>query len=383
MTLTAFRSYECAEISAQPRPIVLTGANGAGKTNMLEAISLLVPGRGLRRAKLGDMARRTEAGNVGAQWAVFARVATAGGERGIGTGSDPAAGENDAGQRRVVHIDGVAARSQATLADHVHMVWLTPDMDRLFVEGASERRRFLDRLVYGFVPAHARNLAAYEQSMRERNKLLSEGARDERWLASLELAMAASGVAVAAARRQIVGRLALAVEAGIGRFPAPDLALVGDVDAELDRVPALAAEETLRRTLALSRRLDAEAGRALNGPHRSDLAVRHRAKAMPAALCSTGEQKALLIGLVLAAARLMRLQNGAAPIMLLDEIAAHLDPDRRSDLFDEIVAVGAQAWLTGTDPEIFAALAGRAQFFNVGDNAVRPAQNPTPSKAAP
>jgi DNA replication and repair protein RecF len=312
-------------------------------------------------------------------------VATPAGERAIGTGRDPERSSgpdrgpgDEASDRRVVRVDGAPAKGQATLADLVHLLWLTPEMDRLFADGASERRRFLDRIVLGFVPDHARNLAGYEQAMRERNRLLKDGHRaarglDAAGLGALEQAMAENGVAVAAARRQVVGRLAVAAEAALGPFPVPDIALAGETEAELAAIPALAAEEALRRRLAAGRQADAEAGRALAGPHRSDLVVRHRARSMPAALCSTGEQKALLVALVLAAARLLKLQRGAAPILLLDEIAAHLDAERRAALFDEIEALGAQAWMTGTDAALFAPLGGRAAFFAVAEGAFRPA----------
>jgi DNA replication and repair protein RecF len=389
IVLTDFRSYRRAEVSVPPRPVVLFGPNGAGKTNLLEAISFLAPGRGLRRARLAEIERRRAADEAaGPGWAVFATLDTPAGERSIGTGRDPERGpgpdrppEDETSDRRVVRLDGAAAKSQAALADLVHLLWLTPEMDRLFDGGRAERRRFLDRIVLGFVPDHARNLAGYEQAMRERSRLLKDGgvaARgfDETWLGALEQSMAETGVAVAAARRQVVGRLAIAAEAALGPFPIPDLALTGETEAELAGSPALAAEDALRRRLAENRRADAEAGRALAGPHRSDLVVRHRAKAMPAALCSTGEQKALLVALVLAAARLLKLQRGAAPLLLLDEIAAHLDAERRAALFDEIEALGAQAWMTGTDAELFAALGGRAAFFNVADGTVRAAPQP-------
>jgi len=384
IALSDFRSYRRAELAVPARPVVLFGPNGAGKTNLLEAISFLAPGRGLRRARIAEVERRPPEGEAqGPGWAMFATLDTPAGERGIGTGRDPdRTPEDEASDRRIVRIEGAPARGQAALAELVHLLWLTPEMDRLFADGASERRRFLDRIVLGFVPDHARNLAGYEQSMRERNRLLKDGHRaarglDETWLGALEQSMAETGVAVAAARRQVVGRLAIAAEAALGPFPVPDLALAGETEAELAAGPALAAEDALRRRLAASRRADAEAGRALAGPHRSDLAVRHRAKAMPAALCSTGEQKALLVALVLAAARLLKLQRGAAPILLLDEIAAHLDAERRASLFDEIEALGAQAWMTGTDAQLFATLGGRAAFFQVDEGAIRPAPQPS------
>lgn len=377
IVLTDFRSYRRAELAAPAAPVVLYGANGAGKTNLLEAISFLAPGRGLRRARLAEIERRrAESEAAGPGWAIHATLDTPEGERGIGTGRDPDRAPDDDSDRRVVRIDGASVKSQSALAELANILWLTPEMDRLFDGGRSERRRFLDRIVLGFVPDHARNLAGYEQAMRERNRLLKDGRFDEAWLGALEQGMAETGVAVAAARRQVVGRLAVAAEAALGPFPIPDLALAGDAEAELADGPALAAEDALRRRLAESRRADAEAGRALAGPHRSDLVVHHRAKAMPAALCSTGEQKALLVALILAAARLLKLQRGAAPLLLLDEIAAHLDAARRAALFDEIEALGAQAWMTGTDAELFAALGGRAAFVNVADGTLRTAPQP-------
>jgi len=394
LALSDFRCYRRAEIAVPAKPVVLFGPNGAGKTNLLEAISFLAPGRGLRRARIAEIERRPTAdAPPGPGWAVFASVSTPGGERAIGTGRDPErssgpdrAPEDEASDRRVVRIEGATAKGQAALAEIVHLLWLTPEMDRLFADGASERRRFLDRIVINFVPDHARNLAGYEQAMRERNRLLKDARMDDAWLGALEQGMAETGVAVAAARRQVMGRLVIAAEAALGPFPIPDLALAGETEAELAAGPALAAEDALCRRLGASRRADAEAGRALVGPHRSDLLVQHRAKSLPASLCSTGEQKALLVALVLAAARLLKLQRGAAPILLLDEITAHLDSQRRAALFDEIEALGAQAWMTGTDAPLFGALGGRAAFFAVapnpaGDGAViRPA--PIPVSAA-
>jgi len=373
VTLADFRSYRRADIAVPAAPVVLFGPNGAGKTNLLEAISFLAPGRGLRRARIADIERRCDPMEAGIGWAIHATVAGPDGERSIGTGRDPEREPGDDSDRRVVRVDGAPAKGQAALADLLHLLWLTPEMDRLFTDGASERRRFLDRIVTNFVPDHVRKLAAYEQAMRERNRLLKDGRFDEMWLGALEQSMAEAGVAVAAARRQVVSRLIVAAEAALGPFPIPDIALAGDTETDLAAGPALAAEDALRRRLAESRRADAEAGRVLVGPHRSDLAVHHRAKAMPAALCSTGEQKALLVALVLAAARLLKLQRGAAPILLLDEIAAHLDSERRAALFDEIEALGAQAWMTGTDASLFAALGGRAAFFTVAGGTIRPA----------
>jgi DNA replication and repair protein RecF len=373
LRLAEFRSYATAEIAVDARPVVLTGPNGAGKTNLIEAVSLLAPGRGLRRARLAEIDRR--GAPAVAAWAVAAEIETPDGARRLGTGRDPARGAAE-GERRLARIDGAPARSAAALGAVVHLLWLTPEQDRLFADGAGDRRRFLDRIVLGFAPDHARRLAAYERALAERGRLLEAGTADPAWLAALERQMAENGVAVAAARRDIALRLAHAVESGTGAFPAPALAPVGDVEADLETLPALAAEDALAERLAAGRAADAAAGRALAGPHRSDLAVRHRDKDMPAALCSTGEQKALLIALVLGAARLIRARRGAPPLLLLDEIAAHLDRVRRAALFDEIAALGAQAWMTGTDAALFEALGERAQFLAVADGAVTGAGTP-------
>ncbi|MGP1397434.1 MAG: DNA replication/repair protein RecF, partial [Inquilinaceae bacterium] len=294
-----------------------------------------------------------------------------GGPIAVGTGIDP--GALPAATRRVVRIDGRSAASQVELGAVAAMAWLTPQMDRLFLEGAGNRRRFLDRLVYGFYPDHARHLSAYEQAMRERARLLKDDRRDAAWLSALEDAMATNGVAVAAARRDVVGRLRVAGAAsrrGDDAFPAADLSIVGEVEQALSDGPALAAEDTVRTSLANSRRLDAITGGAATGPHRSDFVVRHADKDMPAGQCSTGEQKALLIGIVLANARLLAADRGMAPLLLLDEVAAHLDEGRRGALYEEILALGVQAWLTGTDRMLFGGLEGKARFYGVKDATV-------------
>jgi DNA replication and repair protein RecF len=369
LTLTDFRCYPAARLEADGRPVVLTGPNGAGKTNLLEAISFLAPGRGLRRARLEEATRVAageEAPPPDRRWAVAARLDTPQGEVAIGTGIDPAAPPGTL--RRAVRIDGRPAHGQTDLADHVAMAWLTPQMDRLFVEGAGNRRRFFDRLVFGFHPGHAAALAAYEQAMRERSRLLKDNRFDDAWLSALEGAMAENGATAAASRREVAGRLAAAAAAvPEGAFPKAELAVTGLVEGWLDDRPALAAEDALRARLRDNRRADAAAGAATEGPHRSDLAVRHAGKGVPAGLCSTGEQKALLIGIVLANARLIAADFGAAPLLLLDEVAAHLDARRRAALFEAILALEAQAWLTGTDPHLFAAFGDRARHFTVED----------------
>lgn len=377
LSLTDFRCYETLRLETDARPAVLTGANGAGKTNLLEAISFLSPGRGLRRARLADVTRAdaTDVSPGAMHWAVAATLDTAAGPTEIGMGFE-ATGEGEDGGRRVARMNGAPARSQAALGEVFAAVWLVPDMDRLFMEGASARRRFVDRLVAAFDPAHTTRLNEYEQAMRERTRLLRDdkaGFRqaDSGWIAALEQRMAESGVALAAARRAFVQRLAAACELGVGPFPAASVTLVGDAETWLEDCAALEAEDRFREALAASRAADREAGRALAGPHRSDIEVIHLQKNRPAAGCSTGEQKALLISIVLAHARLVSLDRGAAPLLLMDEIAAHLDGDRRAALFDEICAIGAQAWMTGTDRELFQDFGDRAQHFLVESATVR------------
>lgn len=363
LSLTEFRSYERFDLDLDGRPVALSGPNGAGKTNLLEAISLLGPGRGLRNARLDELPRISGKGG----WAVSARLDNDGDERALGVGS----GGGDV-ERRVCRIDGSHASGPATFADCLRLIWLTPAQDRLFVEGAGERRRFLDRMAMALDPAMARASADYETAMRQRQRLLDEKSRDDAWLTALELQMAENGVALAAARRDMAGALAAAaVEDAAAAFPAADIALEGDIEASLAYAPAAEVEEEFAGRLKSGRRIDADAGRALFGPHRSDLLIMHRAKGRAARLCSTGEQKALLIGLVLANARALSLKPGGAPlILLLDEIAAHLDRDRRAALFDILDDLGFQCFMTGTDAALFDAWGDRAQSFEIRNGAV-------------
>lgn len=365
LVLSQFRSYAAGELVTSGRPVVLAGPNGAGKTNLLDAISLLAPGRGLRGAALGDHLRKAPvAAASGALWAVAATVAKGGEAYELGTGLQLG---TQGGERRLMHLNGAPLPSTAELAEILQMVWLTPAMDRLFSEGASGRRKFLDRLVLGFDSGHARRAARYETAMRERLRLLKFGPRDPAWLDGLEKDMAETGVAIAEARAQTVERLnaALAERGSKGAFPAAQLALAGEADALVAQDPA-AAEGAFRARLARLRMRDAEARRTTFGSHASDLVVRHTEKRMDAADCSTGEQKALLVSIVLADAReLARRRDGSAPILLLDEVAAHLDARRRRALFEEIFALGAQAWMTGTDLSLFDGTAGRADVFLV------------------
>ncbi|HEY6578471.1 MAG TPA: DNA replication/repair protein RecF [Rhizomicrobium sp.] len=365
LALTNFRSYERAELALTGRPVALAGANGAGKTNLLDAISLLSPGRGLRGAQLAEHTRKApRAAGSHVLWAVSASIRRDGESYEIGTGLVPG---NDGAEKRQVHLNGAPAQSSADLGEIVQMAWLTPAMDRLFGDSASGRRRFLDRLVLGFDPAHARRSLRYEQAMRERARLLRLGPRDPGWLGALENEMAEAGIEIAAARAQTVERLngELVRREQAGAFPSAQLALVGETDRRVAENGQRSAEDQ-RAALAGARLRDAESRRTTVGPHLSDLVARHREKRMDARDCSTGEQKALLIAIVLANAwELARLHGGRAPLLLLDEIAAHLDQRRRAALFDEIVALGAQAWLTGTDVSLFENLAGRADIFLV------------------
>lgn len=367
LTLTDFRNHARLSHTFDARPVVLTGPNGAGKTNLIEAISLLAPGQGLRRAPYPEIARR------GADaWAVAARVHTPIGPVDIGTGLTGAStASNRAG--RTVRIDGEAQSGSGILAEYVEMVWLTPAMDGLFTGAGGDRRRFLDRMILCFDPGYRTRVNHFERAMAQRNRLLEEGVRDNARLEGLEIVMAETGVAMAAARAQTVAALVTMIEARRDRttasaFPWAKLELEGELEAALAVRAAVEVEDAYARTLASVRERDRAAGRALDGPHRSDLVVGHGPKDAPARQCSTGEQKALLVGLILAHAELMaERRRGAAPILLLDEIAAHLDAARRAALFDEIIAIGTQAWMTGTDLEAFSALGERAQRLTLGE----------------
>lgn len=370
LLLTDYRNYRAAEVAVDRRPVVLTGPNGAGKTNLLEAISFLAPGRGLRQAKLDEADRQRPAPDIdgrAGRWGVAATIYRSDGAAEIGTGPDPDATDQGR-ERRLVKINGAFAPGQSTLAEYLSVIWLTPQMDRLFTDGAGARRRLLDRLVYGFDPDHAARLARYERALHERSQLLRQAGPaswDTAWLAAIEQQIAETGVAVAAARRELVQRLGHAVARGIGPFPQAGVALHGVADGWLEAMPALAAEDAFRDRLAADRLRDSETGGAQCGPHRSDLVVTHLGKGLPAAQCSTGEQKALLISIVLAHARLQIDSRGRAPVLLLDEVAAHLDAARRSALFDAVRVLDLQTWLTGTDAALFAELRPHAQFFRV------------------
>ena len=364
LTLTDFRSYARADLLLDGRPVYLVGPNGAGKTNLLEAVSLFTPGRGLRGAGLTEVGRRLPGEPVGRAWAVAAVISANGEETRVGAG----VGEPGAA-RRTVRIEGETV-PPGRLSDHLRQVWLTPAQDRLFLEGASERRRFFDRLVFAAIPRHAAHAQAYEKASRERMRLLTDetGPPDAGWLDALEARLAEAGALMAEARATTLTALQAEIDGrGERPFPQAKLSLTGEWEQLAFAGAGIAdIEAKLAVALAAARSRDASAGRALTGPHRGDLAVIHAEKDRPAAECSTGEQKALILNLILAqAARLARAETSPSPILLLDEVAAHLDARRRGALFDEIEALGLQAFLTGTDEVLFEALKGRAQGVRV------------------
>jgi DNA replication and repair protein RecF len=354
LTLTDFRNYEALRLDTRADSVILTGPNGAGKTNLLEAVSMLAPGRGLRGAGFEAMAR---IGGPG-RWAIAAQVA-GNGESAIGTSWSRPLSEDESATRQVV-IDGVPQRSSGALGDHLSMLWLTPGMDGLFTGPAADRRRFLDRLTAAYDAEHASRIAVFEKAMRERNLVLASGNPDAAWLTGLEGHMAEAAAAIAAARNSAIEILQNGIDRrrGESRFPWAILTIEGTQEQALRRMPAVQVEDEYRRLLADSRGSDSAAGRTLNGPHRSDFQVIHGPKAMPAGYCSTGEQKALLTGLVLAQAAAVGDSTGRTPILLLDEVAAHLDVVRRRGLFEALTALGAQVWMTGTDMALFDDCAG-------------------------
>lgn len=346
LKLSHFRSHQRTEAVFDGRPVVFLGANGAGKTNLIEAISLLSPGRGLRRAAPDDLIRQPQ----GIGWKITASIARGENLHEVETGALP-------GQPRSLRIDGKVA-PQSALGRLASMLWLTPAMDRLWIEAAEGRRRFLDRMVLAFFPDHAEAALGYEKAMRQRNRLLRDHVSDGAWYGALEAQMAQTGAQLSVNRHTVIARLARASDPA-SAFPTADLTLLCEAPTD---------EAALAHALAASRRADMAAGRSLLGPHRADLGAVWQAKGMSAAQCSTGEQKALLLSLVLANARALAADTGAPPLLLLDEVAAHLDAPRRAALFDELCALGAQAFLTGTEPALFAALGPRAAWFTLSDD---------------
>jgi DNA replication and repair protein RecF len=367
LKLDSFRNYTSLSCEFDQRHVVLTGNNGAGKTNLIEAISFLSPGRGLRRANY------TSVGTTGTDgaWSIFAELEGAAGPVSVGTGLQRTALGVET--HRKLRINSVQTQSSEDLLDHLRMMWLVPSMDGLFTGPASDRRRYLDRLVLAIDPAHARRVSNFEKSMRSRNKLLNEDNPDFSWLDAVENQMAEHGVAIASARVEVISLLSsLIIKTNDAGSPFPDalIQLDGLLETLVPDTAASDLEFKYGNILRDSRRLDAAARRTLQGPHRTDMKVHHQPKSMEAALCSTGEQKALLIGLTLAHARLTGELHGFAPVLLLDEIAAHLDSKRRSALFDMIDDLGCQAWMTGTDRGLFDALETRANYFEIDEGKI-------------
>lgn len=368
LLLSDFRSYPALDLTVDADLVALAGENGAGKTNLLEAVSLLAPGRGLRRADLADCTREGGAGG----WAVSVEIDDGDYPVRLGTGREAQDGHP---QARKCRVDGAPVGSARAFADHVRVVWLTPAMDGLFCGPAGDRRRFLDRLVLAVDADHGPRVNALERALRNRNRLLEDRLGDAAWLDAAEREIAELAVAVAAARSETVSRLAALIAAArdeASPFPWADLALAGELEAMIPDRPALEVEDVYRALLRDNRARDAAAGRTLIGPQASDLLVRHGPKNADAARSSTGEQKALLVGLVLAHARLVASMSGMTPIVLLDEIAAHFDPLRRAALYDTLARLGAQVWMTGADVSAFSDLAGRALMLRVTPGRVAP-----------
>jgi len=367
LILTNFRNYRAASLEADRRPVVLCGPNGAGKTNLIEAISFLAPGRGLRRATLEEVAFREGDGS----WAVAAEVEGALGLATLGTGIE-CGREEGASSVRVCRIDGEPVASAAAFAEHLRVIWLVPAMDSLFVGAPSERRRFLDRLALAVDGQHSSRVNALERALRSRNRLLEEPRPDPHWLDAVEHETAELAVAVAGVRAETVRRLGdVLASRRDSPFPPAAIALEGWLEQAIPLQPATAIEERYRAALREGRARDAAAGRTLDGPHLTDLAVTYAQKGTAAAAASTGEQKAILIGLILAQARLMAAMTGFAPVVLLDEVVAHLDPGRRAALYEELAKLGAQVWMTGADPALFAEIADRANMFDVDSGQLR------------
>ncbi|NEV77730.1 DNA replication/repair protein RecF [Rhodopseudomonas palustris] len=369
LTLTHFRNYRGASLTTTAEQVVLVGPNGAGKTNCLEAISFLSPGRGLRRATLEDVADHEGDGS----WAVSAEVEGALGLATLGTGIEPPRGDTTTTRR--CRIDREPVGSAAAFGDHLRMVWLTPSMDGLFMGAASERRRFFDRLVLAIDSGHSARVSALDRSLRSRNRLLEDIRNaDSHWLDAIERETAELAIAVAAQRGQTALKLAAMLDArgATSAFPSAKIMLDGWMENALTSEPATAVEDRYRAILRDSRGRDAAAGRTLDGPHLTDLEVIYAPKAMPARDASTGEQKALLIGLVLAHAQLVAETTSITPLLLLDEVVAHLDPGRRAALFTELGKLGAQVWMTGADPLAFAEIGPAAGIFDVENGRIRP-----------
>lgn len=383
LTLTDFRNYACLRLNTELCPIILTGENGSGKTNILEAISFLTPGRGLRGSRLADIKRIRPAlvtpdyqpdNGETSNWAVSAVVQKNGEEFSLGTAVQKTCKENDdelrTFERRIVQVNGQKVSSQAELGKYISAIWITPQMDRLFLGGTQPRRSFLDRIVYAFDGEHAKRTANFEHLYKQWYQLLKSGCRDHNWLTSLEEEMAGLGVAIAAARRELVARLNTFIEQEPDDvFPDIRLELDGTIEKMLDRLAAVDVEDYYRNDLC-SKRHSVISNDYVDGVNRTDFKVYYKKKHMPAELCSTGEQKSLLVSIILAQTKCQILDKGFAPILLLDEVTTHLDDIKRDALLEKIKALQLQAWITSTDSQIFNVLKNDAQFFTVKNGSI-------------
>lgn len=371
--LEAYRNYDTLNLELGAAPVILVGDNGAGKTNILEAVSLLSPGRGLRRAAIAELHNT----HISAEqpWSVFFELHGKRGDVAIGMGRDPESTPEK--ERRLLRIDGKTVKGQTALADHANVIWLTPEMDRLLAESASERRKFADRFAFALDPAHGTRINRYDEAMRSRARLLRDGVTDDAWLGALETSMAQDGTAIAAARNDWALHIRHHLHDDPYPFPHAAISFNGFLEKYLEQHDALDTETLFKTMLKQNRTTDAANGITTTGPHRSDVEVRHITKNMPAHLCSTGEQKALLISLVLAQAQLLRAIHESTPLILLDDITAHLDEVRRNALAEQLLALGSQAWLSGTDASFFTAFQQKASFFTIHNGDVQ-----TGSKAA-
>ena len=378
LSVSAFRNYKNLRLELSRKPIVLTGHNGAGKTNLIEALSFLSPGTGLRKARLSniDMVATKDQDQLAEItqlkhrcWAVSVDLELEKEKLVIGTGRDAKAAATGS-DKRIVRINGQQAKSHSVLLEYLALSWITPQMDRLFLDGLSQRRRFLDRLVFAFDPKHASRVSAYSHAIRERSRLIKSGNSDDYWYSALENKIAETGVAIVAARRELVSRLGPIASVSLGPFPGAILKLVGDIECWLSHASALEVEDRYKNELIEARKSSNREPLSISGPHKTDLFVSHSIKNIPASQCSTGEQKALLIAIILSHARLRKIEFGHSPLMLLDEVTAHLDSQRRDVLFDILESLDSQVWMTGTEASLFASLQTRAQFFEISNGEV-------------
>ena len=374
LNLINFRCYERETLEVDRRPIIISGPNGTGKTNLLEALSFLTPGRGLRGAKLNEIARRSyEKLGQGVKWGVSAKVSVGNEAMGVGTGCENIEGVNNSSnrkERRIIKIDGVLLKKQSDLGKYISAQWLTPQMDRLFLEGASSRRRFFDQLISGLDSGHRGLITEYQYSVKSRNRLLKNNILDAKWLSPIEEVISRTGVAIAVRRIEAIGRLQKQVRKNIGAFPGAIIKVTGQIEGWLVSDPALLVEDRFLEALRNSREKDGNSGITSTGPHRSDFEVFHGNTEIEAANCSTGEQKSLLIGILLAFTRLQAEHGGFMPFLLLDEIMAHLDESRRRSLAELILDMGAQVWITGTDRKLLNVFEDQAQYLTVNDGKI-------------